>query len=80
MRLKNGTAQGVRLANSARIFFNLSWYDYNIEPKGHVSCLLGSKSRVLPVFMLQWPIFFSSIILIEYGPTKYAEVKTARTI
>ena len=28
-RLKNGTAQGFRLANSARIFFYLSWYDYN---------------------------------------------------
>ena len=30
-RLKNGTAQGFRLANSARIFFNLSWYDYTLS-------------------------------------------------
>ena len=27
-RLKKGTAQWFRLANSGRIFFNLSWYDY----------------------------------------------------
>ena len=27
-RLKNGTTQGFRPANSERIFFNLSWYDY----------------------------------------------------
>ena len=26
--LKKGTAQWPRLANSARIFINLSWYDY----------------------------------------------------
>ena len=29
-RLKNGAAQGFRLANSERIFFNLSRYDYYI--------------------------------------------------
>ena len=28
VRLKMGTAQWFRLANSARIFINLSWYDY----------------------------------------------------
>ena len=28
-RLKKSTAQWSRLANSARIFINLSWYDYN---------------------------------------------------
>ena len=27
-RLKNGTAQGFRLANAAHIFFNFNWYDY----------------------------------------------------
>ena len=27
-RLKKGTAQLFRLANSARIFVNSSWYDY----------------------------------------------------
>ena len=27
-RLKKNTAQGFRLANSARIFINLCWYDY----------------------------------------------------
>ena len=26
-RLKNDTAQWLRVANSARIFINLSWYD-----------------------------------------------------
>ena len=28
VRLKKGTAQLFRLAYSARIFFNSSWYDY----------------------------------------------------
>ena len=27
-QLKKGTAQGFKLANSARISINLSWYDY----------------------------------------------------
>ena len=29
-RLKKGTTQWFRLANSARIYINLSWYDYTI--------------------------------------------------
>ena len=32
-QLKKSTAQLFRLANSARIFFNLSWYDITYNTK-----------------------------------------------
>ena len=45
VRLKKGTAQWFRLANSARIFINLSWYERKPYAQKFDSVRFGKKNR-----------------------------------
>ena len=63
-RLKKGTAQSCRLANSARTFFNLSWYDYTLYKyyiySGEKQKMFDFEARVLIGWLVQ------SIVLIGW--------------